>query len=353
MNTANPIAVYTESSDTDLSHGITSLQEAGFDVRVLDTRDGDEIVAAAAEAEVLLVGYANVTREMMQKLPQLQLVALMSMGTDNVDLAAADDHGIWVTNVPGAATEEVATHALALILHLVRQLSFYAANAIPNAEAWNSRAPVAPWRLSEQTLGILGLGKIGGKLAELAMPLFGRIVGYDPLLPDTADSRTRLSERGIERVTLEEARKASNVLSLHMPLTPETESLIDEAFIQQMPQRALIVNVSRGSLIDSAAVAAAIRSGRLAGAGLDVLDTEPPVEGSPLIGLEGVVVTPHVAYFSERTGAEYVRIQAQNAVTLRDSGKPVSPVNRLNSPWQGFSTRYQDSKVEHGDRINS
>lgn len=327
MSGMKPVAVYTESSDTDLTDGIALLERAGFEVRVLDTRDSAQIVEHARDADVLLVGYASITRVMLEQLPKLKLVALMSMGTDNVDLAAATDHDIWVTNVPGAATEEVATHALALVLHFVRQLDYYAATSVADAETWNSRAAVAPWRLSEQTLGILGLGRIGLKFAELARPLFGRVLGYDPLLPDTDEVRAMLAEDGIERVSIETARQSSNVLSLHMPLTRETNQLIDASFIADMPARALIVNVSRGALLDSAAVAQAVRSGELAGAAVDVLDVEPPGADHPLLGVDGVVMTPHVAYFSERTAAEYVRIQAQNAVTLQESGKPLSPVN--------------------------
>ena len=330
MTTAKPVAVYTESSDTDLSNGVALLEQSGFDVRVLDTRDSAQIIDQAVDAQVLLVGYAQVTREMFERLPNLKLVALMSMGTDNVDLSAASDHNVWVTNVPGAATEEVATHALALVLHSVRQLNYYTKTAVSDPETWNSRYPEAPWRLSEQTLGILGLGRIGLKFAELAKPLFGRIVGYDPLLPDTAEVQTMLSDHGIERVSLEAARNTSNVLSLHMPLTPETENLVDAAFIAEMPDHALIVNVSRGGLIDSTAVADAVRSGRLFGAALDVLDVEPPAASHPLLGFEGVIITPHIAYFSERTDAEYVRIQAQNAVSFYETGQPLSPVNAVN-----------------------
>lgn len=329
--TARPIAVYTEIDDTDLSGGIALLEQAGFDVRNLGTRDSEAIVAGAQGAEALLVGYAEISRDMLERLPDLKVIALMSMGFDNIDLEAATEHGVWVTNVPGAATEEVATHALALILHSVRQFGFYTTTSVADADTWNSRAAVAPWRLSEQTLGILGLGKIGRKLAEYAKPLFGRIVGYDPLLPDTDDVHEQLAELGVERMSLEEVRAVSNVLSLHMPLTPETEKIVDAAFIEQMPERALIVNVSRGALLDSQAVADAVRSGRLSGAALDVLAVEPPPADEPLLDVDGIVITPHVAYFSERTDAEYVRIQAQNAVSRRERGAPDSP---LNSPAQ-------------------
>lgn len=324
---ATPIAVYTEIDDTDLTGGIALLAKHGFDVRALGSRDPDEIIAAAAEAEVLLVGYAEITREMIEAMPKLRLIALMSMGFNNVDLDAATEHGVWVTNVPGAATEEVATHALALLLHVVRQLGYYTASATAVPDEWNSRAASAPPRLSEATLGIVGLGKIGRKLAELARPLFGRITGYDPLLPETAETAAMLAGLGIERASLDQVRTASDVLSLHVPLTPETERMVDAEFIGGMRERAVLINVSRGALIDADALADAVRSGRLAGAGLDVLEVEPPTADDPLLGVDGIVITPHVAYYSERTDAEYVRIQAQNAVSLLTEGRPDSPVN--------------------------
>ena len=321
-----PLAVYTDTDDTDVTAGVALLEAAGYEVRILETRDAAEIIAGARDAEVLLLGYAPIPREVIESLPNLKLIALMSMGFDFVDLEAASERGVYVTNVPGAATEEVATHALATMLYAVRQLDFYLASATP--ERWNERAETAPHRLSETTLGIVGLGKIGQELARLAGPLFGRIVGYDPLLPDTEEIRDRLAALGVERTSLEEVRRAANVLSLHLPLTPETEHMVDAEFIAEMPAGAFVVNVSRGALIDDAALAAALDAGQLAGAALDVLAVEPPPADHPLLGRSDVVLTPHIAYFSRRTETEYVRIQAQNAVTMRETGTPDSPVNR-------------------------
>ena len=325
-----PVAVYTKNDDTDAAPGIALLERAGFDVRELDTNDAQEIIDGAQDAVALLVGYAEIDRRVIESLPNLRLVSLMSMGFNNVDIDAANEHGVWVTNIPGVATEEVATHALALLLQSVRQFGYYTKSSTANFEEWNSRAEIAPWRLSERTLGIVGLGKIGRKFIEFAGPLFGEVVGYDPLLPDTDDVRAMLDELGVRRTSLEEVQRVSNVLSLHVPLTPETEHMIDERFIEGMPERALIVNVSRGALLDSRAVADAVRSGRLSGAALDVLEEEPPPADHPLLGVDGVVITPHVAYYSERTEAEYVRIQAQNAVTLVETGEPDTPVNAPN-----------------------
>ncbi|MCW2288640.1 D-3-phosphoglycerate dehydrogenase [Leucobacter luti] len=321
-----PVAVYTDVDDTDPAIGIALLEAAGFEVRVLGTRDAAEIIAGAQDASVLLPGYAAVTREMIEAMPQLRIVALMSMGFDYVDLEAATEHGVWVTNVPGAATEEVATHALTLLLASCRQLAFYRASA--NPAHWNDRAATPPPRMSETTLGIIGLGKIGRELIRLARPLFGDVIGYDPMLPDTPEIRADLDALGVRRTSLEEVRSSANVLSLHLPLTPETEHIVDAAFLAAMPAGSVLVNVSRGALIDHHALAAALDSGQLSGAALDVLEAEPPAADHPMLGRDDVVLTPHIAYFSARTEIEYVRIQAQNAVTLLTSGAPDSPVNR-------------------------
>ncbi|MGK0721561.1 C-terminal binding protein [Leucobacter sp. W1478] len=319
-----PVAVYTDIDDTDVSGGIALLEAAGFTVRIAGSRDATQIAAVAHDAEALLVGYATVDAELIAALPRLRIIAVMSMGYNNIDLDAARARGIWVCNVPGAATEEVATHALALALHAERELSFYLGSATP--DDWNSRAAVAPRRLSELTLGVVGLGKIGQALASVAAPLFGQIVGYDPLLPDTAETAQSLAQLGVERTSLEEVRRRADVLSLHVPLTPETDSMINAAFIAQMPPQASIINMSRGALIDEPALRDALDSGRIRWAALDVLSTEPPQPGHPLVGHPRVTLTPHIAYFSNRTDAEYVRIQAQNVASWLITGTPETHV---------------------------
>ncbi|OJX72481.1 C-terminal binding protein [Leifsonia sp. 71-9] len=322
-----PVAVYTDVEDTDPAPGIALLESHGFEVRVLGTRDPAAIIAGAQDADALLPGYAAISREVIASLPHLKVIALMSMGFDYVDVEAATEHGVWVTNVPGAATEEVATHALALLLASARQLPFYTASA--TAERWNERAPEAPPRLSERTLGIVGLGKIGRAFARLAGPLFGRVLGYDPMLPDTPEVTADLQRLGIERTSLDDVRRTSDALSLHVPLTPETARMVDAAFLADMPAGAILLNVSRGGLIDNEALVDALDSGRLSGAALDVLDEEPPSPAHPLVGREDVVLTPHIAYFSRFTEVEYVRVQAQNAVSAVLGGVPEAPVNRV------------------------
>lgn len=319
-----PVAVYTDIEDTDVSAGVALLEAAGFEVRVLETMDPERIVEGAADATALLVGYAEIDRATLERLPSVRIVSLMSMGFNNVDIDAASELGKWVTNVPGVATEEVAAHALALALGALRGVKEYA-EAVTAGE-WNSRSEVVQPRVSGLTLGLVGLGKIGAQLAAYARPLFARVLAYDPFVPRDEETLAGLEARGITLETLETVRRESHVLSIHTPLTAETERMVDEAFIAQMPRGSYLVNVSRGQLIDSHAVRAAVESGHLAGVGLDVLDEEPPTADHPLLGHPRITVTPHIAYFSAFTAAEYVRVQAQNPVTLMLTGTPDSPV---------------------------
>lgn len=323
--THHPIAVFTDVEDTDISPAIAMLETAGFETRVLATRDPQKIVAGTEGAQALLPGYSEITREVIEALPELRIISLMSMGTDSVDIDAADEHGIWVTNVPGAATEEVATHALSTVLAHLRRLPFYTASANPTD--WNTRSALAPRRVSELTLGIIGLGRIGRELARQSSALFGSVIGSDPYLPDTEAVRADLDALGVRRADLDEVRASADVLSLHLPLTEDTEDMVDAEFLAGMGEGSLLVNVSRGGVIDHAALADALDSGRLAGACLDVLDVEPPNPDHPLLERDDVVLTPHIAYYSDRTAVEYVRIQAQNAITLFETGRPESPVN--------------------------
>lgn len=332
--TNSPIAVFTDVEDTDISPAVAMLEGAGFETRVLATRDPQEIIAGAEGAQALLPGYSEITREVIEALPDLRIISLMSMGTDSVDIDAADEHGIWVTNVSGAATEEVATHTLSIVLAHLRRLRFYIASANPTD--WNARSAVAPRRVSELTLGIVGLGRIGRELARQSSALFGSVIGFDPYLPDTEAVRADLDALGVRRADLDEVRANADVLSLHLPLTEDTEIMVDAEFLAGMAEGSLLANVSRGGLIDHAALVGALDSGRLAGACLDVLDMEPPTPEHPMLGRDDVLLTPHIAYYSDRTAEEYVRTQAQNAIALFETGHPVSPVNAPEDPTGGI-----------------
>lgn len=319
-----PLAVYTDMDDTDFAAGVSLLEAAGFDVRYASSQDPAVIAREAAKATALLVGYAQIDADLLDKLPDLRIIALMSVGYNNVDLDEARRRGIWLTNIPAAATEEVATHALALALAAVRDLPFFA-QAVNNGE-WNIRNDRAPLRLSSRRLGLVGLGRIGRRFGQLASPTFGEVIGYDPMLPDTPETEAELKAAGIRRTGLDEVLETSHVLSLHVPLTPETDKLMNAGTIARMPAGSFLVNVSRGQLIDVEAVVEALDAGHLAGVAVDVLEQEPPAADHPLLTHPRALVTPHVAYFSDHTDSEYVRQQAQNVASWYATGTPDTPI---------------------------
>ncbi|WP_158865813.1 C-terminal binding protein [Leifsonia sp. AG29] len=323
MSADRPLAVYTDTDDIDPAPGIELLEAAGFDVVRLETRDADDIVAAAEGAEALMVGYAAVDADLIRRLPSLRIISMLSMGYDNVDVEAATAAGVWVANLVGAATDEVAAHALGLAL---------AARSIDRAArgtrdgGWG--LPHAPKATTESTVGVLGLGRIGRRFAGFAAPLFGEVIGTDPMLPDDEQARGGLAAAGIRRVGLDELLAESDVLSLHLPLSDETAQLVDADFLAAMRPGSVLVNVSRGGLIDEEALLAALDSGHLSGAGLDVVAAEPPALDHPFRSHPHVVLTPHVAYLSSRTGRAYATGQARNVIALFTDGAPLTPVNR-------------------------
>lgn len=320
-------ALYTDMDGVDCTDGIRLLEDAGIDVSVVESSDPEEIIAAAEGVQALLIGYAPITAETMDRLPELKIIALLSMGFDNVDIDAARERGIWVTNIPGAATEEVATHALALMLEQVRSLNIYADNA--KSGQWNDRDSIEMMRLSRRTLGLVGFGRIGQKLAGYAKPLFGEVIAYDPFFAGTDLGKEIEASTGVKLVSLEELQSRSDVISLHMPLTEDTENMVDAQFLAGMRKGSYLINVSRGGLIDSKALRDAIDRGHIAGAGLDVLDEEPAPVDHPLLRHPRIVVTPHIAYLSDWSERDYVAIQANNVLAYFTEGKPLGPLFQL------------------------
>lgn len=299
-----PLVVYTDVVDTDIGPGRDLLHSNGFRTAVLSGTDMPTVVREAAGATALLVGYHHITAETLEALPTVKLIATQSAGTDMVDLEAARHRGVDVLNVPGAATEEVAVHALALILATLRGLPFLD-RAVRQGD-WDPTTEALK-RPSTLTLSLIGMGQIGRRTAELARPLFGNVVGYDPNVPDDS------WPSGIARDTLPATLSAGDVVSLHLPLTPQTAEMIDDDALQRMRRGAVLVNVSRGGLVDHDALVAHLDSGHLAAAALDVLPVEPPTDHQ-VTRHPRTIVTPHAAYLSDESARDYVRIQAQNVV---------------------------------------
>jgi phosphoglycerate dehydrogenase-like enzyme len=318
---SRPVAVYTDWEGLDIGPGVRALEDAGWEVRTVDSTDRDAIAAAAGDATALCIGYALVDRALLERLDRLRIVATLSAGYDMVDVEAARERGIWVASIPDAAVEEVAAHALAMALALVRHLPWLD-RGVRGGE-WALDVGDPPRVPSELTFAVLGLGRIGRRAAELAAGVFGRVTGYDPYV---AAERW---PRRIERLDRDELVATADVLSLHLPLTDASHRIVDADLLAQMPEDAFLVNASRGALVDHVALRAALDSGRLAGAGLDVLDAEPPPPDHPLLGHPRVLLSPHAAFMSDRALEAYPRRQAENVLAWARTGRPLTPVEEV------------------------
>lgn len=313
MTIETPVALYLPVDGIDVGPGADLLAAAGITTIHLEMDAASKLSGdVAGRVVALMVGYEPVGADLFDRFPALRIVATHSAGVDMVDLDAARARGVWVSNVPSSATEEVASHALALALSLLRKIPSFTGRV--RSGQWSPDPAAVPRRLSTLTCGVVGLGRIGSKFAQLAAPLFGHILGYDPALP--ADRWPA----GVTRMDLEELLSAADCVSLHLPLTPETTHLLDTRRLSLLRRDAVVINVSRGGLIDEDALIAALTDGHLAGAGLDVLAAEPPVLPHPLLSFPDVLITPHTAYLSVESDLEYATVPAKNVLSLLRTG---------------------------------
>jgi D-3-phosphoglycerate dehydrogenase len=278
----------------DSGFGESEIERAALadrDVTLLDSADlsDDQLADAAESVDGLIVRYLTVDGAVMDEYPRLRVIGRYGIGVDNVNLEDASARGIAVVNVPDYCIEEVATHAAALALAAWRKLP--QARALIDADAWDSWPELRPVRrLSEATLGIVGLGRIGREVARMLQPFFAEIVAYDPVAGGVADIRS---------VELDELFAAADVVSLHCPLTESTRNLVNAERLTSMKEGAVLVNVSRGGLVDTAALAAGLAAGHPAAAALDVLPVEAPDPSDPLLRAQNLLLTNHVAWYSE------------------------------------------------------
>ena len=280
----------------------------------------DDLLAACSEADGVITLDEPFTARVLGSLPRCKVIARLGIGVDRIDLTAAARAGIVVTNLPDYCVDEVSDHALGLILALSRRI--VPLDAAVRAGPWDTPAVAGPVRrLRGQTLGIVGFGRTGRLLAAKAAPLGLALVVHDPFVPEA-----EIRAAGAEPETLAGLLRRADIVSLHVGLTPATRHLLDAQRLALLRPHAVIVNTSRGPLIDERALADALASGRLGGAALDVLEQEPPVRDNPLLGMANVMLTSHAAHWSVESGIEQ-RFRAVENVALVLSGRPArSPV---------------------------
>jgi D-3-phosphoglycerate dehydrogenase len=298
------------------------LNEAGIELVVADRTDATSLAELARDCDAIMTNWAKVPESVIAAAPKCQIICRLGIGLDNIDVSAATERKIPVTNVPDYCLIEVAEHALALLLALGRKVAFY--HHETKQGRYVLQAGPALRRIEGQTLGILGLGNIGRKLAEKAVSLGLRV------LASTRSRRQPLPD--VLLVEFEQLLAESDYLSLHLPLRAETRHLIGAAQLAQMKPSAYLINTARGGLIDTAALARALAQGRLAGAALDVQDPEPPDLSQPPYNDPRVIVTPHAAFVSQESLANVRERVARQVVDRLAGRRPENVVNGVLGP---------------------
>jgi glycerate dehydrogenase len=280
-----------------------------------------EIIARAANADIVLTNKASLPRQTIAALPRLKYIGVLATGTNVVDLTAARERHIPVTNIPAYGTRSVAQATIALLLELTNRVGPHAQRVRDGA--WTRSQDWCFWdaplvELEELTLGIIGYGRIGAAVADTATALGMKVIAHN--------SSSKPTPPSVTLVDLETLFRTSDVVSLHCPLTPQTQQLVNAERLAWMKPTAFLLNTSRGLLVDEAALAEALNTGRLAGAGLDVLSVEPPPASNPLLHAKNCLITPHNAWGTRAARLRLITIAVANVLAFLN-GTPQNVVN--------------------------
>jgi D-3-phosphoglycerate dehydrogenase len=280
----------------------------------------EAILSVAQNAEALFVTYAQITAEVVNGLEKCKVIGRFGVGTDNIDIEAATKAGIVVTYAPLYCLDEVSDHAMTTLLALARKIPF--SNQMVHNGRWEMPAVVPIRRLKGRTLGLVGLGNIAQAVVGKAQAFGIETIAADPYAPD--DLFTKMNTQKVE---LEELYEKSDYISVHAPLTPETQNMFSTDAFRKMKNDALLINTSRGPLVDTDALVEALNKGEIGGAALDVLPQEPPAADSPLFGRDDLILTPHTGFYSEDALLDLQTTVAKDVAAVLNGEQPKFPVN--------------------------
>ena len=309
----------TDSPFPSLDLAKAALKRVDAEVRQAKSNSAEDILAVAREADGILVTYAKLPGDLLRQLKKCKVIGRFGLGVDNIDVPAAKELGITVTYVPDYCLREVSDHAMALLLSLTRKIPL--SNKLVQAGRWEMPAVVPINRLEGQVLGLIGLGGIPRSMVPKAQAFGYKVIANDPYL-----SKDVFASLKVESVSLDELYARSDAISVHAPLMPATRGLVNAAAFAKMKKGVLIVNTARGPLIDEAALLAALDSGQVGGAALDVITTEPMPKDSPLIGRDNLILTPHTGFYSIQALEELQTKCATDVARVLSGEAPVYPV---------------------------
>ncbi|RIK46958.1 MAG: hydroxyacid dehydrogenase [Chloroflexi bacterium] len=317
-----PTVVIAYPGFGDISVESHLLQAAGLEVVHTQTTTTPAAQAAMRQADAVMVTIQPVSAEMIAGMERCRIISRVGTGLDAIDIPAAAARGIWVTYVPDYSIDEVSTHAITLLLAQARGLAPLLDST--RRGEWDQRPAGVVQRLSDQTLGVVGFGRIGQAAAAKGRGLGLRVIAHDDYVPENI-----FAAAGVERVDLATLLAESDYISLHAPLTDATRRLINARTLAQMKPSAYLINTARGPLVDEEALLAAVRGGQIAGAALDVLATEPPAPDHPLLHEPRILITPHIAWYSEAAKHD-VRVRgAEEVIRVLQGQPPRAPVNQV------------------------
>src|SRR5581483_10907820 len=310
----------TDSPFPSLDPAKRALARLDPEFRMAKSANADDILAVAYDADAVLVTYAKLSGELLRQLTQCKAIGRFGLGVDNIDLPAAKELGIAVNYVPDYCLREVSDHAMALLLALARKVTL--ANTLVQSGRWEVPPIVPLRRLEGQVLGLIGFGNIPRALAPKASAFGLKVIAHDPHVASGA-----LAAAGVESVTFDDLLARADFVSVHAPLLPATRGLMNAAAFAMMKKGAFVINTARGPLIDEAALVAALNSGHLGGAGLDVVPTEPLPKDSPLLHRDNVILTPHTGFYSVEALEELQTKCASDVARVLSGEKAVYPIS--------------------------
>ena len=317
---AGPVIAFTENIFPTLDPAKAALEKLNPTYRMSKSTNADDILAVAKDADAILVTYAKLTRELISQLTKCKAIGRFGLGVDNIDLPACKEKGIAVNYVPDYCIREVSDHTMALLLSLIRKIPL--SNKLVQGGRWEMPAVVPIRRIEGTVLGLVGLGHIPRLVAPKAQAFGIKVIAYDPFAkPEVFKSV------GVESVDLDTLLKSSDYISVHAPLLPATRGMINTAAFAKMKKGVLIVNTARGPLIDEPALLAALDSGQVGGAGLDVVTTEPLAKDSALLGRDNVIITPHTGFYSIEALDELQSKCATDVASVLSGKKAVYPIS--------------------------
>lgn len=314
--------VYTDNIYKDNEIEFSRFGAADYDFSVAKGHDEAALIEECRDADAIMISFAEMTEKVINSLEKCKVIVRCGMGFNNVDIPAATKKGIMVANVQKYCLEEVSDHAIALMLTLLRKTAYM--SKLVREGIWDPKKARPIPRLEEMTFGLYGLGGISSRVAAKAKAFGMDVVSYDPFLPEEY-----FEKMGVRRIEKEESLfRAADVLSIHLPLNASTAKIISYDKIKLMKPTAILINTARGGLVDEAGLIRALQEGAIGGAGLDVLADEFPDMANPLFQMDNVIVTPHIAYYSEGSDVDLRNYACNQVIQALEQGEPEFILNK-------------------------